>query len=66
MVGPLHLVRLEPGRGHVGDLRQRGRVPNVEHFDAVDAVEVLEEGNLIPLPGMHVADRDAVRLTPPR
>ena len=66
VVGRLGVVGLQPPGRYLPDLGQGGEEPGIEHLLAIGAVEALDEGVLIRLPRLDVADRDPTLLAPHR
>ena len=58
------VVLLHPLLGLLSDFAQLLKHKHVEHRFAVAAIEPLDEGILIGLAGLDVADRDAAGSTP--
>src|SRR5215813_8065814 len=63
-MGPLGVVGCEPGLGDRANLLERIEEIGVEHLFAVCPVEALDEGILIGLAGLNVAETDPLRRTP--
>jgi len=63
-MGPLGVVGLEPGLGELAHLVEGVEEIRVEDFFPKTAIEPLDEGVLIRLPGLDVADGDALRRAP--
>ena len=63
-MGPFGVVRREPGFGDCAHLLERIEEIGVEHLFAVCPVEAFDEGVLIGLAGLNVAEADPLRRTP--
>jgi hypothetical protein len=63
-VGPLGVVGREPGVGDLPHLVEGVEEIGVEDLLAKRAIEPLDEGILIRLPGLDVADTDTLRPAP--
>ena len=63
VMGPLGVVGLEPGLGELPHLVEGVEEIRVEDFFPNAAIEPLDEGVLIRVPGLDVADGDALRTT---
>jgi hypothetical protein len=63
-MGPLGVVALEPGDGDLLHLLEGVEEIGVEDLVAKRAVEPFDEGSLIRLPGLDVADGDALHEAP--
>jgi hypothetical protein len=63
-MGPLQVVGREPSVGDLLHLPEGVKEIGVEDLLAIRAVEPFDEGVLIGLPGLNVADGNALRRTP--